>query len=106
MGWAGLWNKRFEPIMSNFWGRFFQLFVGEKNNIVASAVKSCIEKRLKKFGGMSFFFRKNIFLGLKMLGREQTTVGYTVMENAFTDLSNEKISFQPIEWSYKLREGY
>ena len=41
-----------------------------------------------------------------MLGREQTTVGYTVMENAFTDLSNEKISFQPIEWSYKLREGY
>ena len=30
VGWAGLWNKRFGPIMSNFWVRFFQLFVGKK----------------------------------------------------------------------------
>ena len=38
LGWAGLWNKRFWPIMSNFWGQFFQLFVGKFfffENIVA-----------------------------------------------------------------------
>ena len=51
VAWAGLWNKMFGPIMSNFWGRFFQLFVGKKKkkkkieNILASALKSCIEKR-------------------------------------------------------------
>ena len=31
VAWTGLWEKRFGPIMSNFWGRFFQLFVGKKN---------------------------------------------------------------------------
>ena len=28
--WAGLWNKRFWLIMSNFWGWCFQLFVSNK----------------------------------------------------------------------------
>ncbi len=70
VGWAGLWNKRFGPIMSNFWGRFFQLFVGKKKfkkkfeNIVASALKSCIEKKVKNcccFLGRIFYFRKTSF---------------------------------------------
>ena len=44
VAWAGLWNKMFGPIMSNFWGRFFQLFLGK-----------------------NFFFQKNqFFLGLKI----------------------------------------
>jgi hypothetical protein len=41
-------NKRFWPIMSNFLGRFFQVFMGKKKklkikNIAASALKSCIK---------------------------------------------------------------
>jgi hypothetical protein len=77
VGWAGLWNKKFGPIMSNFWGRFFQLFVGKKKkknfeNILASALKSCIEKKVNFliflfFWGKNFFFQKNLFfLGLKI----------------------------------------
>ena len=38
VGWARLWNKRFGPIMSNFWGQFFQLFVGKKNKKTPSKV--------------------------------------------------------------------
>ena len=46
--WAGwhYWKKKtFGPIMSNFWGRVFQVFVGKKpiKNIEASALKSCIK---------------------------------------------------------------
>ena len=67
--WAGLWRKRFRPIMSNFWGRFFQLFVGKKKkkieNIVASALKSCIEIFFGEVffsGEKPFFFRANLIL--------------------------------------------
>ena len=56
-------NKGSGPIMSNFLGWFFQLFVVKKKikkfeNIVASALKSCIEKSLKKifWGGKNLFF--------------------------------------------------
>jgi hypothetical protein len=41
-------NKWFGPFMRNFCGRFFKIFVGKKKkkkNIVASALKSYIEKR-------------------------------------------------------------
>ena len=45
--WAGwhYWKKTIGPIMSNFWGRFFQVFVGQKKkkNIVACALKSCLQ---------------------------------------------------------------
>ena len=50
--WAAgpyLWKKSLGPIMSNFWGRFFLCFQRQKifffENIIASALKSCIEKR-------------------------------------------------------------
>ena len=39
-------EKRFEPIMSNFLGRFFQFFIGKEikiKNIVASALNSYIK---------------------------------------------------------------
>ena len=52
---CGLWpgldcgKKGSGPILSNFFGWFFQFFMGKKKwkneNIVASALKSCIEKR-------------------------------------------------------------
>ena len=46
---ALLWKKSLGPIMSNFWGRFFYVFKGKKiENITASALKSCIEKKVKK----------------------------------------------------------
>ena len=52
--WAGFGSvgitekKRFGPIMSNFLGRFFQVFMGKKKSnqikhIVVSAIKSCIK---------------------------------------------------------------
>ena len=61
------------PILSNFFGSFFQFFMGKKieksffENIVASALKSCIEKWEKKifFGGKIFFSEKPFFFGLK-----------------------------------------
>ena len=51
--WPGLHRgkKGSGPILSNFFGRFFQFFMGKKieknffENIAASALKSCIEKR-------------------------------------------------------------
>ena len=50
---CGLWlgldrgKKGSGPILSNFFGCFFQFFMGKKKieNIIASALKSCIEKR-------------------------------------------------------------
>jgi hypothetical protein len=30
VGWAGLLKKRFGPIMSNFCGFFFSIFLGQK----------------------------------------------------------------------------
>ena len=56
--------KGFGPIMSNFFGCFFQFFMGQKKkieNIVASALKSCIEKKVKKI----FFFLGRIFFSEK-----------------------------------------
>ena len=49
--WAGFGpvgiteKKKFGPIMSNFLGRFFQVFMGKRKikNIAASALKSCIK---------------------------------------------------------------
>ena len=38
------WKKKFGPIMGNFWGQFFYVFMNKKFfflNIVASALKSC-----------------------------------------------------------------
>ena len=52
--WAGLWKKGSGPIMSNFWGPFFQ-FSGSKfffENTLASALKSC----MKPFFLISKFF--------------------------------------------------
>ena len=46
--------------MSNFRGRFFQLFVGKKNvfeNIVVSTLKNCIEKKVKKNNFYHFCFK-------------------------------------------------
>ena len=64
--WSGLdcEIKGSGPILSNFEAHFLP-FSGSKT--MASALKSCIEKRLKKFffGWKIFFFRKTIFLGLK-----------------------------------------
>ena len=50
--WAGFrpvgsTEKKIWPIISNFWGRLFSCFHGQKKfsiNIVASALKSCIKK--------------------------------------------------------------
>ena len=52
--------------MSNFWGRFFMFSWAKKKkieNIAASALKSCIEKRLKKifFVGEFFYFYFLVF---------------------------------------------
>ena len=60
VGWAGLWNKRFGPIMSNFWGRFFQLFVGNffwKH--CCDRTEKLHRKKINNFfwgGGIFFFF--------------------------------------------------
>ena len=75
VAWAGLWNKMFGPIMSNFWGRFFQLFVGKKKkNFFWKHCSVRTEKLHRKkvkffifFFGKNFFFQKNqFFLGLKI----------------------------------------
>ena len=34
VGWAVLWKKRFRPIMSNFWGLFFYVFMGKKIDLI------------------------------------------------------------------------
>ena len=75
VAWAGLWNKMFGPIMSNFWGRFFQLFVGKKKKKIfwkhcSVRTEKLHRKKVKKifiFFGKNFFFQKNqFFLGLKI----------------------------------------
>ena len=44
LGRLALLKKKFGTIMSNFLGKFFQVFMGKKNkNIVVSELKSCIE---------------------------------------------------------------
>ena len=45
LGWLALLKKNFGPIMSNFFGRFFQVFMGKKmnKNSEASILKSCIK---------------------------------------------------------------
>ena len=51
--WAGrqYWKKSFWPIMSNFWGWFFHVFMDKNKvwnvfkNILASTLKSCIKWR-------------------------------------------------------------
>ena len=48
-GWAGLWKKGVGPIMSNFRGPFFKVFMNKTliqnllKNILGFALKSCIE---------------------------------------------------------------
>ena len=68
VGWAGLWNKRCGPIMSNFWGRFFSTFCGKKHCSVRT--EKLHRKKVKKifiFFGKNFFFQKNqFFVGLKI----------------------------------------
>ena len=63
------------PIMSNFFGQFFHFFGVKKNfwiffeNTIASALKSCIEKRWKKrffFLGRFFFSEKLFFFRAKI----------------------------------------
>ena len=74
MGWAGLWNKRFGPIMSNFWGEEF--FFSEK----------------------PFFFRaKN--LSVLHRGREQTTVCYTVHQAQTIHPTENYISMNLLQMS-------
>ena len=74
--WSGLdcEIKGSGPIMSNFFGLFFHFF-GVKifflnffENTIASALKRCIEKRLRKkyfFWEDYFFQKKHFILGLK-----------------------------------------
>ena len=44
-GPVGITEKKTGPIMSKFFGRFFQVFMGKKmnKNSVASILKSCIK---------------------------------------------------------------
>ena len=85
VGLASLWKKRFGQIMSNFWGRFFQLFVGKKKkkwkHCSLHTEKFYRKKVKKKFVvDFFFFFKKNQFFRTKnATDREQTTVGYTVV---------------------------
>ena len=57
LGRLAILKKEFGPIVSNFWGRFFHVFVGKififyfLKNIVASALKSYI---------ILFFIKKKI----------------------------------------------
>ena len=66
VGWAGLWNKRFGPIMSNFWGRFFQLFVGKKKKKIWKHCSDRTEKLHRKkvffFHVFVFFYRQKIWV--------------------------------------------
>jgi hypothetical protein len=67
--WSGLdcEIKGSGPIMSNFFGPFFHFFVVKKNfnfffeNTIASALKSCIEKRKK-----TFFQKNHLFFRAKI----------------------------------------
>ena len=71
VAWAGPWEKGVWADSEQLFWVVFSIFHGQKKkkieNIVAPALKSCIEKRLKKrFFWEEFFFQKNHFLRLKM----------------------------------------
>ena len=56
---AVLKKKRFGPIMSNFLGRSFQVFMGKKTKKVKTFVHT---KKLRKMKLKYFFFRKKIMI--------------------------------------------
>ena len=72
LAWAGPWEKGVWAYSEQLFWVVFSIFHGQKKkkieNIVASELKSCIEKRLKNIflGGRISFFGKTVFLVLKI----------------------------------------
>ena len=83
-GLGQLWAT-FEARFFSFSGsKFFKIFFWKHHSVGTEKLNWKKVKKEKKFGGEFFFQKNHIFLGLKMplyvhWGREQTTVGYTVI---------------------------
>ena len=114
VAWAGLWEKRFGPIMSNFWGRFFQLFVVKKK-ILKIFWKHCSvrteklhRKKVKKniiFLEEFFFSEKPVFFRAKIWVEfecKYMKVGTRHLFSYLCFISYSKVKW--IEWIY-LRKG-
>ena len=54
--WVGLWNKRFGPIMSNFWGLFFHFFGVKKKGYLPNLLERWLLPQIFVFWVRDFKF--------------------------------------------------